>query len=332
MNTKTFKSLLLTAFCLILAAPSIQADFWNSLKKAAKSGQQVLDQLSGDQTNKNKSNTTKTSSQSTTEKLGVMPGLDIALLSAERWGDDVRIIYRVTNNTGQERNLVFHVACSHMGPATYDPIILDDNNNKYKGGPTSLGHNTFYFDRGELYATIPEGITIKGIYTVSEVPRNVNNFKVLTFGLQDKTSGRPVHYQYNWQNVGVSERRNTNGDNILCTLPTLDIKYQGLKRVGNDLSLDFILTNNTGDDLSPWGNFINNGSTTSYSYDGDTYDVEWLVGGKSIYGYGIMIPNGVAAKCSLLIKNVPVNVTGFSLVRCKFGSYRLEFKNIDVTE
>jgi len=335
MNTKTFKSLLLTAFCLLMAAPSMQADFWNSLKKAAKSGQEVLDQLSGTQTNKNKSNNNKntTSSQSTSKELGVMPGLDIKLHSAERWGDGVRIIYSVTNNTGQDHSFEFGIYGPGEYVFNYDPIIMDDNNNKYYGGPTSLGNAKFTRGGGcSLFATIPDGITVRGIYTVDNVPRTVNNFKILTIGFCETVAWKKTPYKYEWHNVPFSERKNTNGDNILCTLPTLDIKYQGLKRVGNDLSLDFILTNNTGEDIYPRPFFLG-GETTTYSYDGDNYDVEWHVGGKEIDFNSKAIPNGIAVKCSLLIKNVPTSVTGFSLVRWEFDSYyKLEFKNIDVTE
>lgn len=333
MTSRTIKSLLLTALCILTASPSMQADFWKSLKKAAKTGQEVLDQLSGPQNNQSKSNKTGTNTLSTSSDLGIMPGLDIKLLSSERWGKDVRIIYSVTNNTAQERTLIFHIACAHMGPATYDPIILDDDNNKYKGGPTSLGDNTFSFDRGTLYATIPEGITVKGIYTIGEVPRNVNNFKVLTFGLQDRISGRDIPYQYVWNNVPVTQRKNTNGDNIICTLPTLDINYQNLEPAGRDMSLNFTLTNNTGADFYPWAQIVSNGSTSAYSYDGDTFETEWRIGGKDVHYSPDGIPAGVTVKCSLLIKDVPIDVTGFSLVRCTFGSkYKIEFKNIDVSE
>lgn len=330
MNSKTIKSLLLTALCLLMATPSIQADFWKSLKKAAQTGQDVLDQLSG--TKDDQSSPSK-STASDNGNHGELPGMTIKLLSCQRWGNGVKIIYSLSNKTDSDRKLKFYFYGNPISITPLDPVIYDANDNRYTGGPVSLGEASYEKILGFMYANIPDGIVAKGEYMVYNVPKNIDHFRCVTIGIHDQTAGgRGLPYEYKWQNIPITEIRNTDSDKVICTLPTFTINYKGLRRDGKNVFLDFTITNNTGHDLSPYGLALKS-SYSAFSHEGDAFSVAWLIGGESPLN-AKEIPVGVPVKCSLLIKNVPASVTGFSLVRflLQDNTYKIEFRDIDITE
>lgn len=317
--------------CLLTATPAAASgDFW---KQAGK----VLDALSGDSSksksqssSSSKSSSSRSSSQNKSQTYGPLDGVQMSILSCERWGNGVRVQYKVTNSSSYDRDLRFTYKGDPCDSTQPDPIMEDNLNNSYEGGPYSLGSDVYQNVLGYLSSKVPAGVTVKGTYVVKSVAPSATSFKKLTIGGNELLSGGRTPFEYTWTNLPITERSNSDNSSVSCSLPTFYISYKGAVRDGKNVKITFTIRNDSGKDVKAW-QMLNSTSKVAYSEDGDSFDVKWQVGSKA-NGESSDLPADVPVKCTVTVMNVPATVTAFSLIRIGLfeNEYNIEFKNLKI--
>lgn len=305
----------------LLFSPVCHADFIKEAKKAGRKFEKLINPHRG-------SNRNNSTGQKQAPSYYPMDGIDIKVTSCERWGDGAMIGFTLTNNTGEDKKLMFPYTGDVVDGTPPEPVIIDEAGNVHDGGPIKLGGDQYIGILGFLESKVPAGITVKGVFTVKGVSSNCNRLKKVTIGCVDVSNRSP--FEYTFLDIPISTKANTNSENVTCSLPTMFVTYKSLERDGNDLILTFILKNESNQEIKAF-NFTSGLSISSYSTDGDSFNGKLFISNNLASFGNANFPPDTPVKCHIKLFDVPSSITSFSLIRMVFmEGYKIEFKNISL--
>lgn len=301
----------MTALCLAMPFTG-NADIFKKIGKALDKVDKAMGEVNKAVGNNSTSTTTQSRSGS---EYGAVPGLTMQLNSVERWGDGVRVVFSMTNNTANDMS----INLDDYWAATKRNIHRDEEGNEAYGRIMDGVH-----------VNVPAGVTVKRIYMLNGLSATAKKLATLDI------TGRATFYDKTWQeftygatNVPITSVQNSNSPNVSCSLPVFYVDYKGIKRDGNNVILNFSLKNTA---TSVINNRYKEFDYAIYDDNGNEYKGKIYRGNATVESWFKALEPDLPLNFHFDILNVPSNVTGFRLIRLFFcdGEYKIEFKNISL--
>lgn len=303
--------IVMTALCLAMPFTG-NADIFKKIGKALDKVDKAMGEVNKAVGNNSTSTTTQSRSGS---EYGAVPGLTMQLNSVERWGDGVRVVFSMTNNTANDIE-----------------INLDDkkgvgNRNIHRD---EEGNETYGLIDGGPHVNVPAGVTVKRVYMLYGLSATAQ--KLATMDI----TGRAIFHDRNMQyftygatNVPITTAQNSNSSNVSCSLPVVYVDCKDLKRDGKNVILNFSLKNTA---TSVINNRYKEFDYAIYDDNGNEYKGKIYRGNATTESWFKALEPDLPLNFHFDILNVPSNVTGFRLIRLFFcdGEYKIEFKNISL--
>lgn len=259
---------------------------------------------------------------------GPAQGVELSVNKATKWGDGMLVYFTLKNNLDYDiKNFIVN---HNPGiPGNNDSrIIFDNGTSAYSN--SMLHESTFY--------SVPSDAKRTGYVYVGSIPR-----KVKTIGLQlgARCDTGPVVTKTNpygeclyvFDSIPVIDFPESNVEGAYCTNPNLRLNVNSVSRDGNDVIVDFILSNPTEEDLSYW--LFGMEEPGAYDADGNAYATTYgVAGGKNTFK---LMGDGGKVRLVATVKNVPKAVTEFQQIKVPFGNndylsrFACYFKNIPVS-
>lgn len=314
MRKLIIASLALGALVLPLTA---NADIWKKIGKTIDKVDKTLNTVN-EVTGVNKTQTTtNTSTNSRTgSQYGAAPGISMQLVEVVRWGDGIKVTFTASNESNED----IYIAMDDTSGVNNRNIHRDEYGNEAYGN----------FNTGDYRFTVPAGQKVKRsymLYGLSSKVEKIANMDVT--GRADYQSRNYELFTYSASDVPVSSVQTSNSDKVQSTLPTVYVNYKGMERKGNDVIVNFSLLNTSNEKYTNYSNL----EYLVYDADGNDYNAEIYRGNNTTQSWIKDLEPEIPAMFHLTVKNVPLNVAGFSLIRLPFGrnkEYKIEFKKISL--
>lgn len=260
----------------------------------------------------------KTDTKTTVAASGKIPGCTIKYTSCAANGNNVHINFVITNTTTSELKL-------YLNPGSEMSCAYDSKNAKHEVkfglGGKELG---FYEER-----VLPSNVPVKGMLIVKDVDRTIKQINSAV--IKGKANGTDFSVTVPTQVIATT--KNTNADNIVCSLPSLQFNFQKCVRVGDNVEITAVLKNLGGKEMEIE---TYHKDPTIYDGDGESYELNRDASpvGKALWkSYtNINMPTGgIPVKAKFTIKGVSTSATEFSIVKLPFtvdhNEYYIEFRN-----
>ena len=300
------KLILLAVLLASVGVQQVSAQKW--LKTLGKVANTVL-------TDDQKKTDTKTT---TTVASGKIPGCTIKYTSCAANGNNVHINFVITNTTTSELKL-------YLNPGSEMSCAYDSKNVKHEVkfglGGKELG---FYEEK-----VLPSNVPVKGMLIVKDVDRTIKQINSAV--IKGKSNGTEFSVTVPTQVIATT--KNTNADNIVCSLPSLQFNFQKCVRVGDNVEITAVLKNLGSKEMELE---TYHEDPTIYDGDGESYELDRNgspVGKTKWKSYtNISMPTGgIPVKAKFTIKGVSTGATEFSIVKLPFtvehNQYYIEFRN-----
>jgi hypothetical protein len=256
----------------------------------------------------------------------------------KRNGNNASMDVYITNNTNDLLEVKFLSASpwATMAFTKYENFEMSEGKIQIKKDGNSIGGYSF---------NCPSGVPVKITLTIPNLPSYINYFQTINLGLEYKkyngTSKKEYVKMKDWVFAdgsktasGQSQQPPINQSQglmpgVTSSTSDLAVSVGGIRRSGNDITVDLLLTNKLSSMLKVYviGNnyglateaFADNGST--FSFINNTIHI--YKDGNSIGGSGFNCPPGVPVKIVMKISGVSSAVKYFPLINLALN-YQLE--------
>ena len=279
-----------------------------SAQKWLKTLGKVANAALTDDSNKNKTVTPKGAAS--------VPGFTVKYTGCVASGNDALINFVLTNTTGKEVKLWFD--------ATHNSCVGVDS----KGA----NHDVSFIIGGEAvgaYTTkqVPAGVPLKCGMLVKDLDRTIKMINSCT--IKGEVDG--TKFVWTVPSQVITTTKNTNADNVVCTLPDLQFNFIKCVREGNDVVITATLKNIGSKDYELFTKY----DATIYDSEGESYKLNsdaCTVGSTHWDSYTkIQLMKGVPVKVKYVITGVSDSATDFSIVKlpfqCNDREFYIEFRN-----
>lgn len=314
MRKLIIASLALGALALPLTA---NADIWKKIGKTIDKVDKTMNavnEVTG--VNKTQTSTTTSTNSRTGSQYGAAPGISMQLVEVVRWGDGIRVTITVANDSNEDID-----------------ITMDDTSNVNKRNihRDEYGNEAYgKYGTGNYRFTVPAGQKVKRSYMLYGLNPNIEKIANMDVtGRADYQTRKYELFTYSASDVPVSSVQTSNNDKVKSTLPSVYVNYKGMERNGNDIIVNFSLLNTSNEKYTNYSNL----EYLVYDADGNDYNAEIYRGNNTTQSWIKDLEPEIPVMFHLTVKNVPLNVAGFSLIRLPFGKnkeYKIEFKNISL--
>lgn len=247
----------------------------------------------------------------TRSNYGEILGVTVEWGECVKWGDDVNVKFTLCNHNSGDFTMHFFNTWPSGEKHSY---AIASNGERY--GITFIYLGGAVNDNCSVL--LPSGVKVQGIARVSKAGGKVDKFRYVALGGYNPGQKTP-NFCYTSRSMEVKEVLNTNRDNLKCTLPSITVNEQEIKRYGNSVVLVFTLQQSTGKDM-----MLPVGDIKVYDNGGNAYAAELLPGGS------VNMISDVPVKRSLAIKNIPT-ATCLSIIRMTIvDKYQIEWRNVTI--
>ena len=242
-------------------------------------------------------------------------GLDIKVQICRPYGDGVLVRFDLKNTTSTDLRLNIDnlfpdrsYLVTEEG-ASFRLTVFAVNGNRATDGNV----------------TIPAELKVTGLAMFRNVPYAIKPLKRVVIKTRvGRVSARAEERVLTFNDVQTTNPGNTNLPNLIMTEYDVTVKSKPLVRSERNVELPFVLTNT---DKSAYRQRFT--KPTVYDSEGNTYEA--YIEGGSTFTLEPEIP--IAKK--LIIKNVPMSVESFTLIRIGIDDgwgNKLEWKNVEITK
>lgn len=313
---KTLVRIMLVMGLVFMACPT-EANAQKWLQKLSKG----LEKLGGGTatTRTNATTSSSTSGTSTAKYSAITPKIS----DCWRQGNYVWIAVTLTNNTANDKTVEIYNEWEDHTTKVFDEAGKAYNygiivNNAFK----NLGVTSF------ISVDCPAGVPVKVYVVASGVPATTKSISRLRFTIEGAAN--------NVSNIPITEPKpNTNGDNLTCSYPYINLKYLSCERGDEGVVLNFTMTST-----------LENGNTISWDtdklkiYDGDGNTYGWTFNMSGLNSGNTGLPSEIPVAGKLTIKNVPASLKEFHTIKMPFRmkhggqpfAYEVMMKNVEITE
>lgn len=306
----------------MLPVHSVQADIFGELGKLGKKVEKVGSKI-GKATGLDNCDHKKDKDSSASEDMTV-PGVDIRINYAERYGNGVLISYTIQNNndTDYSQFWIYVNGSSRTGT---------DSEADFDCGQTMKVTNEYNRSDKMVRADSRR----QGYLYIDRLPRNANSISELRIGGRSnvrRDKNLYGEYMYKFRNIPLKGFLESNRAGVYCTHPEIKVNYLGASydRDKKLVTLEYTLTQTGDDDIS--AGFFNRDSSYAYDEAGNQY----IVGSEtaSFNGSFKLTPNQ-PVRMRTYIGDVPANTKDFSKVVATFGAYgtpdlHVRFDNLNI--
>lgn len=263
------------------------------------------------------------STQQAAPAMGGIPNVDIQMTSCVRWGNEVRVGFRMTSSRAADTNITFEGT---------DWQTMDSWGHcraNSQGGNALPCYVSEFANKGSMdqvvRTTMPSGVPINGMCRILNVPESDTIIARLDIG-GVYSAGENVNKGFVYscrQPIPITVVPNTNQKNVKCPIPIISVNFMGIRRVGKNVVVTYTLTS-TQQDLT----LIDVNAGNVYADDGNTYDFNIAYVGQEKYSHTVQFPKDVPIKGTMTISDVPQTVKQFALLRMQLAEGRyIEVRN-----
>ncbi len=272
-----------------------------------------------------------TSQPLSAQRVSAFPGMDATVTSSLRWGDGVRIVFSLDNNSGRDQQLKLNGSSMSAHPS----YAYDADGNRYK---VELKVGTGNPSSNEQTVMFPTGVRQNIIMYVWGVPKHLDALGRVALcgeGMEYDAainSGKryaaqvdklPI-YTYT-ENVNLPEQ-------VASDMPYIAVNLQSCKRKGCDVTIRFTVTNHLGGDVD---NYIAQGRLGVYGASGNKYDNLNAAIGNNNGQSANVLASEVPMSSYITIHNVPASERTIALARLTYkigydGNFSIDFRNLSI--
>ncbi len=270
-----------------------------------------------------------TSQPVSAQRVFAFPGMEAYVTSSLRWGDGVRIVFSIDNNSGRDQQYNLNGSSMSVHPS----YAYDTNGNRYK---VELKIGTNNPSSNQQNVVFPAGVRQNIVMYVWGVPNNIDAFSRVSLcgeGMEyDAAINSGKRYAAQVDNLPIyTYMENVNmPEHVASDMPYIAVHLQSCKRKGTDVTIRFTVTNNLGGDVD---NYIAKGRLGVYGASGNRYDnLNAAIGNNNGQSANVLVSE-IPMSSYITIHNVPVSERTISLARLTYkigydGNFSIDFRNL----
>lgn len=228
------------------------------------------------------------------------PGIKVDLVSCQRYGQHVRIDFKMRNVSNSQSSFVVYGTSQNI--PEHKSAFIDDQGNVHKGQVKVMNND---WSSVSQIVSIPAGIAVNGSVMVEDVPKSAKS--IALFDLRGSNIGmEDDFYQVTGRNFPIAPFPQDGSNGLeLCEIPSLKLDYKLCEWKNKKIHVRFTLTNVS---ESAFDCKLYNASVAAFDEHGNRYnDASMSLNGGSLNSVELFEP-GVPVVCDAYLERVPSTV------------------------